>query len=70
MTAQSKRTVLFTLFYAAVIIMMLFMFYSFPAALSLYWTVSQILAIVQMLLMRRHTHPPKKDDGIDDAEPR
>jgi len=36
-------------------IMMLFMFYSFPAALSLYWTVSQILSIVQMLLMRRRS---------------
>jgi len=48
--------------------MMLFMFYSFPAALSLYWTVSQILAIVQMLLIRRNTNAAKKDDGIDDAE--
>jgi YidC/Oxa1 family membrane protein insertase len=48
--------------------MMLFMFYSFPSALSLYWTVSQVLAIVQMLLLRRH-HPVKKDDdGIEDAE--
>ena len=48
-------------------VMMLFMFYSFPAALSLYWTVSQILAIVQMLMMRRHTHP-KIDSSIEDAE--
>jgi membrane protein insertase Oxa1/YidC/SpoIIIJ len=31
------------------------MFYSFPAALSLYWTVSQILSIVQMWLIRRST---------------
>ena len=40
-------------------IMMLFMFYSFPAALSLYWTVSQVLSIVQMLVIRRksaHKH--------------
>ena len=36
-------------------IMMLFMFYSFPAALSLYWTVSQVLSIVQMLMIRRST---------------
>jgi YidC/Oxa1 family membrane protein insertase len=36
-------------------IMMLFMFYSFPSALSLYWTVSQILSIVQMWLIRRST---------------
>ena len=48
-------------------VMMLFMFYSFPSALSLYWTVSQVLAIAQMLLMRRH-HPPKGDDGIEDAQ--
>ena len=48
-------------------VMMLFMFYSFPSALSLYWTVSQILAIVQMLMMRRHTHP-KIDGIIEDAE--
>ena len=34
-------------------IMMLFMFYSFPSALSLYWTVSQVLSIVQMLMIRR-----------------
>ena len=49
-------------------IMMLFMFYTFPSALSLYWTVSQVLAIVQMLLMRRHHPTKKKDDGIIDAE--
>lgn len=33
-------------------LMMLFMFYSFPSALSLYWTVSQVLSIVQMLEIR------------------
>jgi YidC/Oxa1 family membrane protein insertase len=49
-------------------IMMLFMFYSFPSALSLYWTVSQVLAIVQMLMMRRHHAPPKSGDGIEDAQ--
>ncbi|MDR2848949.1 MAG: membrane protein insertase YidC [Verrucomicrobiota bacterium] len=36
-------------------VMMLFMFYSFPSALALYWTVSQVLAIVQMLMIRRQT---------------
>ncbi len=36
-------------------IMMLFMFYSFPSALSLYWTVSQVLSIVQMVMIRRKT---------------
>ena len=34
-------------------VMMLVMFYSFPSALSLYWTVSQVLSIVQMWLIRR-----------------
>ena len=36
-------------------VMMLFMFYSFPSALSLYWTVSQVLSIVQMVMIRRRT---------------
>ncbi len=35
-------------------VMMLFMFYSFPSALSLYWTLSQVLSIWQMYLIR---HP-------------
>jgi YidC/Oxa1 family membrane protein insertase len=43
-------------------IMMLFMFYSFPSALSLYWTVSQVLSIVQMLMMRRNVNHPHKPD--------
>ncbi|MFA7172875.1 MAG: YidC/Oxa1 family insertase periplasmic-domain containing protein [Kiritimatiellia bacterium] len=48
-------------------IMMLFMFYSFPAALSLYWTVSQALSITQMLLIRRSSQH-KKGSGIEDAQ--
>ena len=36
-------------------IMMLFMFYSFPAALSLYWTLSQVFSIWQMWIIRRKT---------------
>lgn len=36
-------------------VMMLFMFYSFPSALSLYWTLSQVVSIVQMWLIRRQT---------------
>ena len=36
-------------------IMMLVMFYSFPSALSLYWTLSQVFSIVQMWLIRRQT---------------
>ena len=46
-------------------IMMLFMFYSFPSALSLYWTVSQVLSIVQMLMMRRKSaHKHDADGGV------
>jgi len=48
-------------------IMMLFMFYSFPSALSLYWTVSQVLSIIQMLMLRRKSHPHGAG-GIEEAE--
>jgi len=34
-------------------IIMLFMLYSLPAGLTLYWTVSQSLAILQLLLQKR-----------------
>ncbi len=44
-------------------VMMLVMFYSFPSALSLYWTVSQVLSIIQMLLMRRKGNKPH-DPGV------
>jgi len=46
--------------------MMLLMFYSFPSALSLYWTVSQVLSIVQMWLMRRKK---AQTDGSAPADP-
>lgn len=49
-------------------VMMLFMFYSFPAALSLYWTVSQVLSIVQMLMMRRKVAHEQHPDGDASAE--
>jgi len=54
-------------------VMMLVFFYSFPAALSLYWTISQVLSIVQMLMMRRKKAqpagpggdlPPNPDEGM------
>ncbi len=51
-------------------IMMLFMFYSFPSALSLYWTVSQVLSIVQMMMIRRkvaHEHPTVEVLSPDDS---
>lgn len=41
-------------------LMMLFMFYNFASALSLYWTVSQALSILQMWLMRRETQMKQK----------
>ena len=41
-------------------LMMLFMFYNFASALSLYWTVSQALSILQMWLMRRETQKKQK----------
>lgn len=43
-------------------IMMLFMFYSFPSALSLYWTLSQVFSIWQMWLIRHQTQ--KKSETI------
>ena len=36
-------------------VMMLVMFYNFPSALSLYWTLSQVLSIAQMYWIRKHT---------------
>ncbi|MBP5321504.1 MAG: YidC/Oxa1 family insertase periplasmic-domain containing protein, partial [Kiritimatiellae bacterium] len=47
-------------------IMMLLMFYSFPSALSLYWTVSQILSIIQMVMI--HRQGQKKDAPGGTAE--
>jgi len=43
--------------------MMLFMFYSMPAALSLYWTVSQVISILQMLLQRYRTKAAQGGGG-------
>ena len=50
-------------------IMMLFMFYSFPAALSLYWTISQVLSIVQMLMLRRKKTPSATPGGDYSSDP-
>jgi membrane protein insertase Oxa1/YidC/SpoIIIJ len=44
-------------------IMMLVMFYNFASALSLYWTVSQVLSIIQMWMMRRKT--ARKDNVLE-----
>ena len=44
--------------------MMLFMFYSFPSALSLYWFLSNIFSIVQMYLIRRATKKEQVKSGV------
>jgi YidC/Oxa1 family membrane protein insertase len=41
-------------------VVMLFIFYSMPSALVLYWSTSQCLAIVQLLWQRRR---PAAEDG-------
>ena len=46
-------------------IMMLVMFYNFPSALSLYWTLSQVFSIVQMWWIRKkYTPAPAAKDGV------
>ena len=45
-------------------LMMLFMFYSFPSALSLYWTLSQVLSIWQMWLIRRQGERKNAADKV------
>jgi len=44
--------------------MMLFMFYSFPSALSLYWFLSNLFSIVQMWLIRRSTAKEQATKGV------
>lgn len=56
-------------------IMMLVMFYSFPAALSLYWFLSNLFSIVQMWIIRRQAQPKTKvyampDEIIDPPQTR
>lgn len=46
-------------------VMMLVMFYSFPSALSLYWTLSQVLSIVQMWYIRKRYTPPTPAASAD-----
>ena len=45
-------------------IMMLVMFYNFPSALSLYWTLSQVFSIVQMWWIRKKYTPAPKKGGV------
>ena len=49
-------------------IMMLVMFYSFPSALSLYWTLSQVLSIVQMWYIRKRYPPPAPAAAVDTVD--
>ncbi len=45
-------------------IMMLVMFYNFPSALSLYWTLSQVFSIAQMWWIRKKYTPAPKKEGV------
>ena len=45
-------------------VMMLFMFYSFPSALSLYWFLSNLFSIVQMWVIRRQTAAKGAGDAL------
>ena len=46
-------------------LMMLFMFYNFASALSLYWTLSQVISIAQMWWIRKkYGTPAKPADGV------
>jgi len=44
-------------------LMMLFMFYSFPSALSLYWFLSNLFSIAQMWIIRRSAQGGKAASG-------
>ena len=45
-------------------LMMLFMFYNFASALSLYWTLSQVFSIAQTWWIRKKYGAPAKTDGV------
>ena len=45
-------------------LMMLFMFYSFPSALSLYWFLSNLFSIAQMWIIRRQTAGASKKGEV------
>lgn len=44
-------------------LMMLFMFYQMPSALVLYWSISQILAIIQLWWQKRQTESGENNAG-------
>lgn len=50
-------------------VMMLVMFYSLPSALTLYWTVSQVLAIIGMLWYNKRHPVAKTQDGVEIIAP-
>ncbi|MBR4652642.1 MAG: membrane protein insertase YidC [Kiritimatiellae bacterium] len=49
-------------------VMMLVMFYSFPSALSLYWTLSQVFSIAQMWWIRKKYGTPEPKPGVIEPE--
>lgn len=51
-------------------IMMLVMFYNFPSALSLYWTLSQVVSIIQMWRIRKTTQPAQAAAASESDAPR
>lgn len=50
-------------------LMMLFFFYSMPSALTLYWTVSQVLAIIGMLWYNKRHPIATNKDGVEIIAP-
>ena len=50
-------------------LMMLWMFYNFAAALSLYWTLSQVMSIVQMWMIRRQSEQKRKVFELEIIDP-
>ncbi len=50
-------------------VMMLVMFYTLPSALTLYWTVSQVLAIIGMLWYNKRHPTVKAQDGVEVIAP-
>ena len=65
-TGDKKQKQMMTVMMPA---MMLFMFYRFASALSLYWTLSQAVSIFQMWLIRRSAAGNAAASGVTVEEP-
>ncbi|MBO5762858.1 MAG: membrane protein insertase YidC, partial [Lentisphaeria bacterium] len=48
-------------------VVMLFVLYNLPSGLTLYWTVSQVFSILQLVLQKRNTAPAAAGKGIQKA---